>query len=134
MSQRSRDVPLAERVNLLFATVIDGQGVEVAAATVADALAGSLGRSVSAQDIDALRQPGAAQPDDDLLAALARYFDMPPGFLSDDPAEYYSPFRQLSLLIVQRDKRIPFVALRPSADRVGDDALQELTNYLESLG
>ncbi|WP_225725434.1 MULTISPECIES: hypothetical protein [unclassified Nocardia] len=128
MSRSNRVVPLEDRVNMLFATVIDSNGVEVATATVAQAL------SVSEADIDALRRPGAHRPDEHLLAALARYFDMPGNFLSDDPDEYHSPYRQLSLLIAQRDKRIPFVALRPSADHLGDDALQELTNYLESLG
>ncbi|MFJ4655939.1 hypothetical protein ACIP5Y_32105 [Nocardia sp. NPDC088792] len=126
-------MPLEERVNLLFATLIDSRGIEVDSATVADALTVALGIPVSAADIDALRQAGARRPADDLLAGLARYFDMPASFLSDDPAQYYSPFLQLSLLIVQRDKRIPFVALRPSSDQLGVNALHELTNYLESL-
>ncbi|WP_156371096.1 hypothetical protein [Nocardia arizonensis] len=133
MSARSGVVPLDERVNLLFATIIDNNGVEVSAATVAQALSASLGRPVAAAEIEALRRFGAKRSRSDLLDGLARYFDMPEGFLSDDPDRYYSSFRQLSLLIVQRDKKIPYVALRSSADYVGDDALQELQNYLESL-
>ncbi|GAA5063489.1 hypothetical protein [Nocardia callitridis] len=134
MSQTSRAVPLEKRVNLLFATVIDGSGAEVTVATVAAALAESLDRMVPIEDIEALRRPSSVRPSANLLAALASYFDMPESFLSDDPAEYYSPFLQLSLLVLQRDKRIPFVALRPSADSLGDSAVQELTKYLESLG
>ncbi|MFI5782555.1 hypothetical protein [Nocardia sp. NPDC051570] len=119
---------------MLFATVIDNDGVAVAGTVVAQALSKSLGRPVAAKDMVALRRPGAQRPGDDLLDALAGYFDMPGSFLSDDPDKYYGPFRQLSLLIVQRDKRIPFVALRSSSDHLGDNALQELKNYLESLG
>lgn len=126
-------MPLEERVNLLFATVVDKEGTEVGAVTVAQGLSESLGRTVSADEVEALRQPGAQHPCTDLLDGLARYFDMPESFLSDDPGRYYGPFRQLSLLIVQRDKRIPFVALRSSSDKLGDDALRELQSYLESL-
>ncbi|WP_306363935.1 hypothetical protein [Nocardia sp. CC227C] len=121
-------------MNLLFATVLDGAGAEVSTTTVAQALSDSLGRGVEVRDIEVLRQPGAGRTDDDLLDGLARYFDMPESFLSDYPEQYYSSFLQLSLLIVQRDKRIPFVALRLSSDRVGDNGLHELKRYLESLG
>ncbi|WP_157555173.1 hypothetical protein [Nocardia crassostreae] len=120
-------------MNLLFSTVIDDDGVEVSAATVAQALSKSLGRPVDSEDIRALRLPGAERPSCDLLDGVARYFDMPGSFLSDDPDRYYSSFRQLYLLIVQRDKGIPFVALRSSSDHMDDKALQELQNYLESL-
>ncbi len=121
------------RVNLLFATIIDNDGAEVSTTAVAQALSKSLRYVVEVEQIEALRWPAAQRPSSDLLEGLARYFDMPASFLSDDPELYYSQFQQLSLLIVQRDKRIPFVALRPSSDRLGDSALQELKNYLESL-
>ncbi|MFD4440520.1 hypothetical protein ACFWPK_12165 [Nocardia sp. NPDC058519] len=120
-------------MNALFATVIDGDGIEVSASAVAQALSEVLGRAVPTKDIEVLRLPGAQQPADDMLAELARYFDMPSGFLSSDPDRYYAPYHQLGLLIMQRDKRIPFLALRAGSDQLGDDAVQELTNYLGSL-
>ncbi|MFE1595038.1 hypothetical protein [Nocardia sp. NPDC058705] len=133
MNQRTRIVPLDKRVNTLFATVIDGDGIEVAASAVAQALSQKLGRPVATKDIEALRLPGAQQPADDILAELARYFDMPDAFLSSDPDQYYAPYHQLGLLIMQRDKRIPFLALRADSDQLGEDAVQELTKYLDSL-
>ncbi|MFJ4654791.1 hypothetical protein ACIP5Y_26255 [Nocardia sp. NPDC088792] len=120
-------------MNLLFATIIDNDGGEVSTLTVAQALSKSMGRQVAEEDIEALRRPGARRPSDSLLGGLAGYFDMPESFLSDEPEQYYSMFLQLSLLIMQRDKGIPFIALRPNSDHLDDNALHVLTRYLEYL-
>ncbi|KZM68748.1 hypothetical protein AWN90_13175 [Nocardia terpenica] len=101
---------------------------------MADRLSQVLGRLVTAADIEALRRQGARRPADDLLLALAQYFDMPGSFLSDDPDEYYTTYLHLKLLIAQRDRQIPHLALRPAADQLSDAAVQELTAYIESLG
>ncbi|MEU7140296.1 hypothetical protein ABZ942_12665 [Nocardia sp. NPDC046473] len=133
MSEDSRSIPLEQRVNQLFATIIDADRNEVSSAVVANRISEELRRPVSAADIDALRRSGARRPQQDLLEKLAGYFDMPGSFLSDNPDDYYSTYLHLTLLITQRDKNIPFIALRPSSDHLGDASVQELTNYLGSI-
>lgn len=133
MKQDNQEIPLHERVNLLFATIIDSEGHEPRNDIVAHALTEALGRTVTVTDVQALRQPDAECEDEELLTALAQYFDMPGAYLSSEPTEYSTMDTHLRMLIAQRDKRIPFVALRASDDKLSDEAVRELTKYLESL-
>jgi transcriptional regulator with XRE-family HTH domain len=133
MSLENRVVPLEDRVNVLFATIVNAEGIEVETSAVADRLSQVLGYPVSASYLEELRRPGAQRPREDLLLALAQYFDMPGTFLAEHPDEYYTTYRHLTMLIAQRDKRIPFMALRANADQLSDEAVKELTEYIDSL-
>ncbi|ATL65107.1 hypothetical protein CRH09_01545 [Nocardia terpenica] len=121
-------MPLEQRVNLLFATIVDNDGVEVSTIAVAQALSQSLARPVAACEIEALRSPGAQRPSGDLLEGLARYFDMQESFLSNDPDLYYIPFRQLSLLIRAARQEDP--VHRP-ARRLGTGGRHRVTGAYE---
>lgn len=135
MNSESPDnrIPLEDRVNILFASLLDDTGQEVQTSVVADRISEVLGRPVLEAELEALRRPGATRPREDLLLALARHFDMPGSFLSEDPDDYVTRYSHLDLLITQRDKRIPYLPLRASADQLSDDAVRELTKYLKSL-
>lgn|GEM_PF-6652873 len=120
-------------MNLLFTTVIDEHGREVSSLAVAERLSQVLGRPVAEEDIDALRGAEAQRPGDGLLLALAQYFDMPGTFLSDDPDEYSTMYVHLKLLITQRDQGVPYLALRTATDHLSNEAVEELTGYIEEL-
>ncbi|WP_228807875.1 hypothetical protein [Nocardia otitidiscaviarum] len=124
-------LPLSARVHRLFTTFHARTAPEQSAADVARSVSALLGRTVAAEEIEALRSGHYDHDtaDAQVLAGLAEHFGVDPVYLTGDTAIATYVDRQLQMLAATRDAGVRNLALR------GDNVdISELTDHLRQLG
>jgi hypothetical protein len=123
---------LSTKVSRLFTTFHSRGEDEQTNDSVAGAVSARLGRTISGDHLEAIRS-GEFDNDgegvgDDLLIALAEYFQVPPTYLTATGPDADAIDLQLRLLTAARDAGVRSLALRGGVD------VSALTHALSVLG
>lgn len=133
MSEQPSDKPdpLARRLDLLFRTRHTAGEAEPGYQEVADAITAAGGPKVSGAYLYMLRTGRRANPNRELLAALARHFGVPVAYFLDDDQAVDDLTGQLELLVALRDSGAERLALR--AHGLSEGSRQVLAAMVEQL-
>ncbi|WP_330185958.1 hypothetical protein OHB26_38855 (plasmid) [Nocardia sp. NBC_01503] len=114
--QTSETLTLSARLHRLFAAFHLRDTSAQSTDSVADSVTATLGKTVSATDIDRMRAgdfDGSAVVDTGLLEAIAHHFGVPPAYLTDPDGERVAAIdTNLRLIAAARDAGVSGLALR----------------------
>jgi hypothetical protein len=122
---------LATKVNRLFEVYRARHEVEQTEEEVAKSLSYIIGRSVSADQVRALRLDEAAAPDPDLIDGLIQHFTIPPEYLKTEGGRAEKLDTQLRLLAAARDAGVKRLALRGGA--LDADAIEVILDIVKAI-
>jgi hypothetical protein len=121
------DLTLAVKINRLFQVYRSRKESEQSVEIVARSVSRIIGRTIAAEQINALRLGSAASIDSDVLAGLVEHFGVPTGYLTTTGAEAIHLDTQLRLLAAARDAGVKRLALR------GGGSIEAVAKLLESV-
>lgn len=125
--------PLSVRLNRLFALAHEDGAPEPTTSEVAESLARILGRPVSIESVQALRDGDDPYGEPEVLSALAAWFHAPVQYLSDSDYHDYDTLIRFKLAV--RDAGVNHMSMRgtPDAQQLSVEAMERMIPLLQNL-
>ncbi|QNG20174.1 hypothetical protein G4H71_13540 [Rhodococcus triatomae] len=128
----ARPLPLADRINRLFAVAHERGGAEPDVDAVAHGVSERLGRQVSGEMLRTLRD-GTDTADRALLAALADHFSCPAEYLLDENPRHFDLLLRFEIAVRDADVRHLSMRTAGSPGVATDEELERMIGLLETL-
>ncbi|MFD4369713.1 hypothetical protein [Rhodococcus sp. NPDC058521] len=125
--------PLSVRVNRLFALAHEDGAPGPTTAEVAESLSQVVGRQVSAESVQALRDGVDPYGEPEILSALAACFHVPVQYLSDSDYHDYDTLIRFKLAV--REAGVNHMSMRggPSEQQLSVEAMERMIPLLQNL-